>query len=52
MRPAVVAIDTQIRWLLMPSHDKLPWETSTLRTAIARMLEQYERGGRVSDCAW
>jgi hypothetical protein len=40
------------RWLLMPSHDKLPWKTSTLQTAIARRLEQYERRGRVSDRAW
>jgi hypothetical protein len=40
------------RWLLLPSHDKLPWKKSTLRTAIARRLEQYERGGRVSDRAW
>jgi hypothetical protein len=40
------------RWPLIPSHDKLPWKTSTLRTAIVRRLEQYERRSRVSDRVW
>jgi hypothetical protein len=40
------------RWPLIPSHDRLPWKTSTLRKAIALRVEQYELRDRFSDHAW